>query len=148
WFATGGAKTARVFHSTDRGQTWTVADTPVVAGIASAGIFSIAFRTANDGIAVGGDYSKPNATGATAAVTADGGRTWKLLDKRLPYCSGVAWAKDCWIAVGTSGSFRSDDNGATWNRLDSENYNSVAFTTAGAGAGWAAGPKGRIARFV
>ena len=31
WFATGGAKTARVFHSTDRGQNWEASDTPIVA---------------------------------------------------------------------------------------------------------------------
>ena len=44
WFATGGAKTARVFHSRDRGQNWEVSETPIVAGAESAGIFSIAFR--------------------------------------------------------------------------------------------------------
>jgi photosystem II stability/assembly factor-like uncharacterized protein len=43
WFSTGGAKTARIFHSIDRGRYWTVADTPVLAGTESAGIFSIAF---------------------------------------------------------------------------------------------------------
>ena len=44
WFATGGAKTARVFHSRDRGQYWEVSETPIIAGVESAGIFSIAFR--------------------------------------------------------------------------------------------------------
>src|SRR5579872_2370671 len=39
WFATGG-KVARVFHSTDAGRTWTVADTPLIHGPDSAGIFS------------------------------------------------------------------------------------------------------------
>jgi photosystem II stability/assembly factor-like uncharacterized protein len=29
WFATGGAAQARVFRSTDRGQTWTVSSTPI-----------------------------------------------------------------------------------------------------------------------
>ena len=32
WFGTGGAAVARVFRSTDRGQTWTVHETPIPAG--------------------------------------------------------------------------------------------------------------------
>lgn len=145
WFCTGGAKSARLFHSTDRGQNWTVSETPIRAGTASAGIFSIAFRDRDHGILVGGDYRKPNDTGATAALTRDGGKTWTLLDKPFSYRSGVAWAKDRWVAVGTSGSDYSPDNGATWKALDRENYNSVAFTATG--EGWAVGPKGRIAKF-
>src|SRR5262245_53910689 len=144
WFATGGAKTARVFHSKDRGQNWEVRDTPIMAGAESAGIFSMAFRDERHGMIVGGDYRKPNEFGATGAITSDGGKTWNLLDMRLPYCSAVAWAKDRWIAVGTSGSHASLDDGATWSLLDRENYNSVGFTSSG--EGWAVGPKGRIAK--
>ncbi len=145
WFATGGARTARVFHSPDRGRTWEVKETPVMAGGESAGIFSIAFRDARHGMIVGGDYRKPAETGATVATTRDGGQTWTLLDRRLPFCSAVAWAKDRWVAVGTSGSHASLDDGATWKELDRENYNSVGFTATG--EGWAAGPKGRIAKY-
>jgi photosystem II stability/assembly factor-like uncharacterized protein len=146
WFCTGGAKTARVFHSKDRGQHWTVTNTPIVAGTASAGVFSIAFRDSEHGLIVGGDYRKPHEAGANAAVTADGGKTWTLLNRPFAYRSRVAWAKDRWVAVGTSGSDVSRDDGATWKPLDRENYNSVAFTSTG--AGWAAGPKGRIAKFA
>ncbi len=145
WFVTGGAKTARVFHSSNRGQNWTVSETPIMAGIESAGIFSIAFRDKLHGMIVGGDYRKANATGATAAITSDGGKTWTAVDKSLPFRSGIAWAKDRWVAVGTSGSHFSQDDGATWKLLDRENYNSVAFTPNG--EGWAAGPKGRVAIF-
>jgi photosystem II stability/assembly factor-like uncharacterized protein len=146
WFCTGGAKTARVFHSKDRGRNWSVSETPILAGADSAGIFSLAFRDQDHGLIVGGDYRKPNDTGATAAITADGGKTWTLLDKPFPYRSCVAWAKDGWIVVGTSGSNFSADNGATWKLIDRENYNSVAFTSTG--EGWAVGPKGRIAKFT
>jgi photosystem II stability/assembly factor-like uncharacterized protein len=146
WFATGGAKWARVFHSQDRGQNWEVNETPIRAGVESAGIFSIAFRDKLRGMIVGGDYRKPNEIGATAATTSDGGKTWTLLDSRLPFRSAVAWAKDRWVTVGTSGSHVSRDNGATWKLLDRENYNSVGF--APSGEGWAVGPKGRIAKFV
>ncbi len=146
WFTTGGAKTARVFHSKDRGQNWEVSETPLVAGIESAGIFSLAFRDKQHGLIVGGDYRKPNDSGATAAITADGGKTWTPLNKRLPFRSAVAWAKDRWVVVGTSGSHFSQDDGDTWKSLDRENYNSVGFTATG--EGWAVGPKGRIAMFA
>jgi photosystem II stability/assembly factor-like uncharacterized protein len=146
WFCTGGAKSARVFHSKDRGQNWTVSETPIIAGIESAGIFSIAFRDRNHGVIVGGDYRKSDDTIATVAITGDGGKTWTSIEKPLPFRSGVAWAKDRWVAVGTSGSHFSLDDGATWKPLDRENYNSVGFTSTG--DGWAAGPKGRIAKFA
>lgn len=146
WFCTGGAKTARVFHSEDRGQHWTVSPTPLLAGTESAGIFSLAFRDRNHGLIVGGDYRKPNDPGATAALTRDGGKTWTVLDRALPYRSGAAWAKDRWVVVGTSGSNVSLDDGASWKALDDKNYNSVAFTATG--EGWAAGPGGRIAKFA
>jgi photosystem II stability/assembly factor-like uncharacterized protein len=145
WLATGGARSARVFHSSDRGQTWEVSETPLRAGVASAGIFSIAFRDKQHGMIVGGDYRRPTATGVNAATTSDGGKTWSAVNE-IPYRSAVAWAKDRWIAVGTSGSHVSFDDGATWKRLDRENYNSVGF--AAGGEGWAAGPRGRIARFT
>ncbi len=50
------------------------------------------------------------------------------------------------MAVGTSGSDVSADDGASWKPLDREKYNSVAFTPAG--DGWAVGPKGRVSKFV
>lgn len=146
WFCTGGAKVARVFHSQDRGKTWKVSETPLLAGVESGGVFSIAFRDRDHGIVVGGDYRKPDGTEATGAFTTDGGKTWKPLEKPLPFRSCVAWAKDRWVAVGTSGSDASTDGGATWKPLDKEKYNSVSFTATG--DGWAAGPKGRVARFV
>ena len=141
-----GAKTARVFHSKDRGQNWEVSETPIVAGGESAGIFSLAFRDKDHGMIVGGDYRKPNDIGATAAITSDGGKTWAPIDKVLSFRSAVAFAKDRWVVVGTSGSNVSEDNGATWKLLDRENYNSVRF--ASTGEGWAVGPKGRIAKYA
>ncbi len=145
WFVTGGAKFARVFHTADRGRHWTVSETPIAGGVESAGAFSIAFRDRDHGIIVGGDYRKPQEGGATAAMTTDGGKTWKRIDPPLPFRSGVAWAKDRWVAVGTSGSSVSRDDGATWVELDRENANSVGF--ANTGDGWLVGPRGRIARF-
>ncbi|HKI27712.1 MAG TPA: YCF48-related protein [Candidatus Sulfotelmatobacter sp.] len=77
WFATGG-RAARVFHSSDRGQTWQVFDTPILHGPDSAGIFSIAFRDAFHGVIAGGDYKHPDQDGPNLAFTDDGGKTWTL----------------------------------------------------------------------
>lgn len=145
WFCTGGAKAARVFRSDDRGKTWAVSETPLLAGTESGGVFSLAFRDAKHGVIVGGDYRKPDDATATGAVTTDGGKTWKAIEKPLPFRSAVSWAKDRWVAVGTSGSDASTGDGATWKPLDREKYNSVAFTATG--EGWAVGPKGRVAKF-
>jgi photosystem II stability/assembly factor-like uncharacterized protein len=153
WFATGGAAVARVFHSRDRGKSWQVYDTPLRAGVASAGIFSIAFRDARHGVIAGGDYQQPALRGRNVALTNDGGATWTLVDSvRSPagYRSAVAIVPGTkgreLVAVGTSGTDVSHDAGATWTAVDSVPYNGVAFVARG--TGWAVGPRGRIARWV
>lgn len=151
WFATGGGRVSRVFRSTDRGRTWTVHETPVAAGKPSAGIFSLAFRDSKNGVAVGGDYKEPELAADNVAVTSDGGRTWTKVAGPLPkgYRSGVVHAphlgKLAFVAVGTSGSDVSRDGGKTWSPLGATGFNSVSFA---GGAGWAAGPDGRVARFA
>lgn len=144
WFGTAGA---RVFHSTDRGRTWTAIRTPIRHDRASAGIFSLAFADATHGIAVGGDYTQPEASEHNIAVTSDGGRTWTEPRGRHPagFRSAVAYvaALQAWIAVGTSGSDISRDRGATWETFGAEPLNAVAF--ASSGRGWAVGPKGVVA---
>ena len=150
WFGTGGL-VARVFRSTDYGQTWTVSATPIAHGAASTGIFSLAFSGALHGVAVGGDYTQPeNATG-NSARTIDGGITWTLIETAPPagYRSAVSYIPDSSIltlvAAGTSGSDISIDGGETWKVLSDDNFNCVRFG-ASTGSGWAAGPDGRIAR--
>jgi photosystem II stability/assembly factor-like uncharacterized protein len=94
WFATGG-KSARVFHSPDRGRTWEVFDTPITHGPDSAGIFSVAFRDSTHGIIAGGDYKLPQQDGPNLAFTADAGKTWTL-SKIFPqsYYSAVAYDRN------------------------------------------------------
>jgi photosystem II stability/assembly factor-like uncharacterized protein len=153
WIASGGAATARVYHSADRGRTWTVSDAPLRAGVASAGIFSIAFRDAQHGVIGGGDYQKPSLPGRNVALTNDGGVTWRLVDSAAApagYRSAVAFVPGTrgakLVAVGLTGTDESRDGGATWTHVDSTAYNSTAF--ASEAFGWAVGPKGRIARWV
>ncbi len=149
WFGTGGPA-SRVFHSADGGATWTVATTPIKSGAGSSGIFAFAFRVRLHGVAVGGDYPRPEDAAANAATTADGGVTWTLIEASPPagYRSAVAWVPgftDTLVAAGTSGSDLSRDGGAAWTALGTEVANSVSFVD-GPCAGWAAGPEGSIAR--
>lgn len=123
WFVTGGPGGARVFHSPDVGRPWSVVQTPIRNDTASAGIFSLAFRDRRHGIAVGGDYAKPSEGLHTVAVTSDGGRTWTEPAGSHPtgYRSAVVFVpgQKMWIAVGTSGSDFSYDNGNNWTPFDS-----------------------------
>jgi photosystem II stability/assembly factor-like uncharacterized protein len=91
WFATGG-RAARVFHSSNRGQTWQVFDTPITHGPDSAGIFSIAFRDPIHGVIAGGDYKHPDQDGPNLAFTSDAGKTWTLSKiKPQSYYSALAY---------------------------------------------------------
>jgi photosystem II stability/assembly factor-like uncharacterized protein len=150
WFGTGGAAGARVFHSRDGGRTWSVHATPVRNDAASAGIFSLAFRDANHGIAVGGDYAKPAESAANFSLTSDGGETWLVPADARPagFRSAAAYLEErkAWIVTGTSGSDVSTDGGKSWRAFDTGNFNAVSFVTGG--VGWAVGPRGRVAVFT
>jgi photosystem II stability/assembly factor-like uncharacterized protein len=149
WIGTGGAAAARVYHSTDGGATWTVVDTPVHAGMAAAGIFALAFRDAEHGVAVGGDYTKPHGATINAALTGDGGRSWHAAGGPLvdAYLSGVSWAGAAnGVAVGLAGTAVSTNAGESWTMVDSLPLNAVRFQSAKFGV--AAGPRGRLARWI
>ncbi|HKY30831.1 MAG TPA: hypothetical protein VJM12_23125 [Pyrinomonadaceae bacterium] len=119
WIATGGARKGRVLRTTDRGRTWTIAETPFQAG-SSAGIFSIAFRSATDGVIVGGDYTKETEAVDNLAVTTDGGGTWSLVKGLSGYRSVVAYVPGTrsLVAIGPSGVDYSTDDGRTWQQSD------------------------------
>jgi photosystem II stability/assembly factor-like uncharacterized protein len=143
YFATGGAR-ARVFHSADLGQSWTVSETPMLSGKASQGGFSIA-RAADTVVVVGGDYEKPGASEKTAAYSNDQGKTWHIAqDLPSGYRSAVDTFDAGFVAVGLNGAETSRD-GVHWTHIDSPGLNSVTFIS---GKGWAVGPKGVVAQFV
>ena len=152
WFATGGGGVARVFRSINRGRTWTAHETPARAGNAASGLFSIAFRDADHGVAVGGDYQEPEQSGGFVALTSDGGKTWRLASGEQPsgYRSAVAYISGTelptLIAVGPTGSDLSVDGGESWRPLGEQGFHAVGV--AGADAGWAVGEDGSIARFI
>jgi photosystem II stability/assembly factor-like uncharacterized protein len=149
WAGSGGPGAARVFSSKDRGLTWTVAATPVRNDSASAGIFSLAFSDPQHGIAVGGDYTKADDATGNVAITSNGGQTWTRPSGPPPsgFRSAVTFLADrkAWIAVGPSGCDVSLDGGQSWKPFDKGGYNAGSFVSSE--AGWAVGPRGRIARF-
>jgi photosystem II stability/assembly factor-like uncharacterized protein len=145
WFATGG-KVARAFRSTDRGRSWTVADTPMAHGSDSSGIFSIAFRDATHGVIAGGDYKRPGQDGPNLAFTEDGGVTWKLstAGPQAFFSSvGLVSGNDRVLAVGSAFTLDVRKNGA--RRIADRNLNACSVNAAGDAV--AVGPKGVIVTF-
>jgi photosystem II stability/assembly factor-like uncharacterized protein len=157
WFATGG-KVARVFRSTNAGKTWTVADTPMIHGPDSVGIFSIAFRDATHGVIAGGDYKHPEQDGPNLAITNDGGLTWKLsLVSPQTYFSAVAFAKldsakrsaagPAVLLVGTTrAAYSKDITKKSWQKTWDLNLNALSISPTGNAI--AVGPKGLIVNFT
>jgi photosystem II stability/assembly factor-like uncharacterized protein len=136
-----GTSKARVLRTRDL-ITWQSAQTPLASGNDSSGVFSLAFRDQKHGIAVGGNYRKPEEATGTAAYTSDGGEHWTVSGK-LPhgFRSAVAWdaSNKAWITVGSNGSDISYDDGVTWQWLDSGNWNALSLP-------WAVGPNGQIGK--
>jgi photosystem II stability/assembly factor-like uncharacterized protein len=130
WFVTGGSHGfGRAFHTVDYGTHWSVTDLPLLAGNASSGAFSIAFR-GHHGIVVGGDYAVPDSSRPNIALTTDGGATWSRGPGPgvVPYLSAVAPLRSGWIGTGTRGTWISRDDGHSWTRADTVAYNAIAVT--------------------
>lgn len=144
YFGTGGPA-ARVFHSPDRGRSWTAVETPVASGNASSGIFSIACHGRSI-VAVGGDYKEPASASKVAIYSKDSGATWHLAEQQPGgYRSGVVFLSDeSFAAIGPNGTDISHDAGVHWTHTDALNLNAASFA---ATHGWAVGPNGTIARF-
>ncbi len=153
WIGTGGGSMARVLRTTDRGRTWSVAETPLPGG-QTAGIFGIAFRDSLNGIAVGGDHTKRHEASRNIMRTEDGGITWSLVGSSAPagVRYGVAYLQagnfPMYVATGPSGWGYSLDEGSTWVAIDTLSVNTVtaagAAGAAGAGAIWVAGVGSRV----
>jgi photosystem II stability/assembly factor-like uncharacterized protein len=150
WIATGGASVARVFRSTDRGHSWSVAETPIHSGDGgAAGIFSVAFNDSRHGIVVGGNYGQPHVAYANVALSDDGGATWKLAAGPMPpgYLSAVSYVPGgkgkTLVATGLVGTAVSTDAGQSWTMADTTGFNAVSFVSRGMGV--AVGDRGKLA---
>jgi len=145
WLGMGGVK-SRVFKSEDGGMNWSVAETPVVHGGQSTGIYSVAFKNKKVGIAVGGDYTNQSIKN-TMAYTNDGGATWHLPEKQThQYRECVAhYRGNIFFAVGPSGFDLTTDNGKNWHPhyWEVNNLTAVAFAKR-SNVGFAVGKGGQI----
>ena len=153
WIGTGAALKSRVLHTRDRGQSWSITDTPLASG-RSSGIFSIAFRDARHGVIVGGDYAKETEATDNVATTSDGGQTWRLVAKGglsgfRSVVKHVPQTKSTWVAVGPQGADISVDDGRTWTPMETggsaPGFDTLSFVPREPIA-WAAGAKGALAR--
>jgi len=149
WFATGAAARARVLRSTDRGASWQITDTPLKSG-GSAGSYSIAFRDAQHGVIVGGDYTKVAEAVDNIAITSDGGKTWTAVKEHGlgGFRSVVAYvpgSRASFLAVGPSGSDISTDDGRTWTPVEGPGFDTFSFAP-GRTIGWGSGARGAIGR--
>jgi photosystem II stability/assembly factor-like uncharacterized protein len=143
---------SRIFYSADRAKTWQVATAPI-ARDASSGIFSLAFMDQQHGIAVGGNYLKPESKLANFVLTSDGGVTWHLSPGDPPrgYRSGVAFGKEgdrsFVVCVGPTGTDISNDGGQSWQAASATGFHAVAFSPDGK-SGFACGSDGRVAKWI
>ncbi|MEM8909345.1 MAG: hypothetical protein AAGD05_15975, partial [Bacteroidota bacterium] len=72
WFGTYGS---RVFHSPDRGQTWTASTTPIALITSNPWVEGLTFRDSLHGIAYSANYNNVPYQ-HLIAYTEDGGQTW------------------------------------------------------------------------
>ncbi len=149
WIATGG-KTARVFYSSNFGKSWKVAETPIICGQASSGIFSISFKNDNEGVIVGGIYDQPKISNNIAAFTANGGKTWissETMPKEYRSCvQPVSNKKELFFfSIGKTGSDFSVDGGKNWKFLNESGFYTFR-NIPGELKGFAAGANGKISK--
>ena len=142
--------------SNECGQPWIDfqnSTAPLTHSSPSSGIFSLGFATTLLGVAVGGDYLKPDEARGTATYTADGGKTWHATQTPPHgYRSAVAYdpATKTWITVGPNGTDVSTDDGRNWSALHPDparheapdadrNWNALSLP-------FVVGPHGRIGK--
>ncbi len=149
WIAT---TSSRIYFSADKGKTWKIQETPIVKDEPTQGIYSIAFYDENLGVAIGGDFTKPEANVANKALTEDGGKTWQLIaDGQNPqYKSCIQFVPNAkgngMVALGFTGISYSEDRGATWQQLsDDASFYTLRFLNDS--VAYAAG-KNRMAKLI
>lgn len=146
WVATSKA---RILKTVDKGRSWILSETPIRNDLPTEGIYSIDFYNNEIGIAVGGDYTKPNDNTKNKALTRDGGASWQLLaNEREPeYKSCVQFVPGSGgkeiVALGFTGISYSSDMGENWQSLSDESFYTLRFLNDS--IAYAAG-KGRIAK--
>lgn len=164
WFATGGPGGARLFHSADAGQSWSVSQSPLRHDVPEAGVFSLAAAQGQPLLLAGGHYRAMDARIGIFARSQDHGRTFQDLSSSGlgGYRSAIAYGpkriafgkKQPLYATGPTGSDFSLDAGLSWQPLllappaprSAAGFHSVQV--APDGAVWFSGSDGRVARLL
>ncbi|MDR6516120.1 T9SS type A sorting domain-containing protein [Chryseobacterium camelliae] len=130
----------RIFKSTDKGLTWTIAFTGSTYGLTDFGATAVngdmAWSDANRGIVMKKNFSGTgnNATPTAIALyrTTDGGATWSTVTftgiTAANKINDIAYVPGTNILLATSsagGSWKSIDNGTTWTSIDTAQHLSV-----------------------
>lgn len=132
WLVSGG-KRARVFHSPDRGETWTVSDSPIAEGEQMTGIFSVDFYDEQRGIVFGGDWNNKALNSRNKAMSVDGGQSWiPILEDAGPgYQSCVRFVPNAdaqaILSCGIPGINYSGDAGQNWTKLNDQSWYTLRF---------------------
>ena len=148
YIGTGAGGRAAVLKTTDRGETWSLVETPVTHGTPSSGLASVSFVNENLGVVAGGEIAKPDSIASPIAVTIDGGATWSLAapPSFTGAIYGVSYVPNqptpTLVAAGPKGVAYSTNNGASWAPISDQNYWSVAFSENG--IGWVTGTEGKV----
>lgn len=129
WIVTGGIH-ARVYHSSDKGLSWDVFDSPLAQGKPTTGIYTSAFYNEKQGIIMGGDYTRKDKIMPSKALSIDGGKTWQVISQDQPsYISCVQYIPETQgqelLATSTQGIYFSNDTGRTWKKISSEGFYSL-----------------------
>ena len=114
----------------------------------------MAFRDANYGVAVGGDYKKPAVGGiSVVAVTRDGGATWQSIIGPGPsgFRSAVASTmvddRQAFVTCGPNGCDISFDGGQSWRPVvsspDTAAFHAIQFAN---GTGFGVGAAGKVGK--
>lgn len=130
WIAT---TEGRIYYTKDKGKKWEVVTTPMKNDVPTQGIYSIDFYDENLGVAIGGDYTRPELNKGNKMITKDGGLSWKsIAEGELPnYRSCIQFIPNSdgkgIVAVGFTGIVYSFDGGLKWKQLSDEGFYTVRF---------------------
>jgi len=125
-FVSGGGA-SNFYKSTDKGKTWIKSPIPFVHS-ESSGPFSMAYKTMNELVVVGGDYTKPNDSTLTCFISKNGGKDW-IYPNTSPngYRSCVVYNEDIYFSCGTNGLDYSLDGGMNWKSFNKNSYFALAI---------------------
>jgi photosystem II stability/assembly factor-like uncharacterized protein len=148
WFGSAFAA-ARIFHSTNRGETWTAVDSTIAPDtVDGAGVFALAARGREPLIAVGGGFTDIG-LGTDAAAFSLNGRAWRAGGVTGGLRASVAWVAGhpgMAVSGGFNGTDITLDGGRTWTTFSSLPYG--AISCADDGTCWGTGEDGTVSRLV